>query len=78
MNFKTRPHLTLFRLIQIKIFGSPKKVLDIQRKAFAEGLFIQAIRYPTVPKNSDLIRIGLTAGHKRKHIETLLNFLKRI
>tara|TARA_B100001057_G_scaffold115290_1_gene113798 strand:+ start:16764 stop:17918 length:1155 start_codon:yes stop_codon:yes gene_type:complete len=64
--------------IQIKIFGSPKKVLGIQRKAFAEGLFIQAIRYPTVPKNRDLIRIGLTAGHKRKHIETLLNFLKRI
>ena len=64
--------------IQTITYGCPKKVTDIQNKAFENGLFIQAIRYPTVPKNKDLLRINLTSGHSLKQIEKLLNFLRHI
>ena len=55
-----------------------KKVQQIQKDALNNGLFIQAIRYPTVPKNNDLLRINLSSGHKKSQIEKLLNFLSRL
>jgi len=64
--------------IQTITYGCPKKVKKIQNKAFENDLFIQAIRYPTVPKNRDLLRINLTSGHNLKQIEKLLNFLRYI
>ena len=64
--------------IQTITYGCPRKVKKIQNKAFENGLFIQAIRYPTVPKNKDLLRINLTSGHNLKQIEKLLNFLRYI
>ena len=64
--------------IQTITYGCPRKVKKIQNKAFENGLFIQAIRHPTVPKNKDLLRINLTSGHNLKQIEKLLNFLRYI
>jgi len=64
--------------IQTITYGCPRKVKKIQNKAFENGLFVQAIRYPTVPKNKDLLRINLTSGHNLKQIEKLLNFLRYI
>ena len=64
--------------IQTITIGNPREVVLLQKKALEAGLFLQAIRYPTVPRNRDSLRISITAGHTRKHIEKLLNFLKRI
>ena len=64
--------------IQTITIGDPKKVVFLQKKALEAGIFLQAIRYPTVPRNRDLLRISITAGQTTKHIEKLLNFLKRI
>ena len=64
--------------IQTIIVGEPKRLKKIQKSALEAGIYVQAIRYPTVPKNNDLIRISLTSSHKTKDIERLLYFLKTI
>ncbi len=61
--------------IQTITLGSPKLVMKIQKLALDKNLFLQAIRYPTVPKNKDLIRINITNKHTKKHIKELLIFL---
>jgi 7-keto-8-aminopelargonate synthetase-like enzyme len=58
--------------------GNPKEVMDICKKAKKINIFIQGIRYPTVPINRDLIRINLTSGHSKKQIQSLVEFLKSI
>ena len=42
------------------------------------NIFIQGIRYPTVPMHHDLIRINLTSGHSKKQIQSLVEFLNTI
>jgi len=64
--------------IQTIVIGNPKRLKMIQESALESGIYIQAIRYPTVPKNNDLIRISLTSSHSTNDIERLLNFLKTI
>ena len=64
--------------IQTITVGCPKKVKNIQERALYDGLFIQAIRYPTVPKNNDLLRINITSGHTKPQISKLLTFLSRV
>ena len=61
--------------IQTITLGSPELVMKIQKLALGKNLFVQAIRYPTVPKNKDLIRINITSKHTKKHIKELLVFL---
>jgi 7-keto-8-aminopelargonate synthetase-like enzyme len=64
--------------IQTMTIGNPKEVMDICKKAKKINIFIQGIRYPTVPVNRDLIRINLTSGHSKKQIQSLVEFLKSI
>ena len=62
--------------IQTITIGDPKKVIKIQKKALMSKIYLQAIRYPTVPINRDLLRINLTSGHSKKQIQSLVEFLK--
>jgi len=64
--------------IQTMTVGNPKEVMDICKKAKKLNIFIQGIRYPTVPMNHDLIRINLTSGHSKKQIQSLVEFLNTI
>ena len=64
--------------IQTMTIGNPKGVMDICKKAKKLNIFIQGIRYPTVPINRDLIRINLTSGHSKKQIQSLVEFLNNI
>ena len=64
--------------IQTISIGNPKKVMDICNKAKQSNIFIQGIRYPTVPRNQDLLRINLTSGHSKKQIQSLVEFLNKL
>ena len=64
--------------IQTLKIGNPKSVINICKKAMKQGIFIQGIRYPTVPKDNDLIRINLCSGHTKKQIQSLIEFLIKI
>jgi len=64
--------------IQTIHIGDPKRVMSIYKKAQMKNIYIQAIRYPTVPLNKDLIRINLTSDHSKKQIQSLIEFLKKV
>ena len=64
--------------IQTISIGNPKTVMDICNKAKQSNIFIQGIRYPTVPRNQDLLRINLTSGHRKKQIQSLVEFLNKL
>ena len=43
----------------------------------AEGIHVDAIRFPAVPLNSARLRIQMNAGHRREDIDHLLDILRR-
>src|SRR5690606_18956916 len=49
------------------MIGSEKTAMNFSRELLKQGVFAQAIRYPTVKKNSARLRISLTTMHGQKH-----------
>ncbi len=45
------------------VIGPAERAVEISRLLLEEGLFVAAIRPPTVPKGSSRLRISLSAGH---------------
>ena len=64
--------------IQTIHVGDPRRAMKIHKAALDAQIYVQAIRYPTVPLHKDLIRINLTSGHSKKQIQSLVEFLKNI
>jgi len=62
--------------IQPVLIGEAEKALAASEKLKALGLWVTAIRYPTVPKHTDRLRITLTAGHEIRDIEALVDGLQ--
>ena len=59
------------------IIGDEKKAMTFGEFLFNNGIFVQPIRYPTVPKNQARLRISVTAWLTDKDIEkTLVIFEK--
>ncbi len=58
--------------------GNPKLTMEMRDKFLKDGIFVQGIRYPTVPKGQDKIRMTITANHTKKDIDKLLNTLENI
>ncbi|MBA2654822.1 MAG: 8-amino-7-oxononanoate synthase [Gammaproteobacteria bacterium] len=61
--------------IQPLVLGCPQKTLEISRQLGLKGLYVKAIRPPTVPQSSSRLRITLCAEHTRSHIDFLLESL---
>jgi 8-amino-7-oxononanoate synthase len=61
--------------IQPIVLGSEAAVLAAQRELAAAGLWVAAIRPPTVPKGSARLRVTLTAAHTEAQIEQLVDAL---
>lgn len=55
------------------LIGSNEKVMTLQKKLLNAGIFIAAIRPPTVPKNTARIRISLNCKHEESDIIKLLD-----
>jgi 8-amino-7-oxononanoate synthase len=62
--------------IQPLLIGDAQKALTASEKLKALGLWVTAIRYPTVPKYTDRLRITITAGHETRDIEALVDGLQ--
>jgi glycine C-acetyltransferase len=58
--------------------GDAAKAFEFSRALFEEGVFAQAIGYPTVPEGKARLRTIVTAGHKRQDLETALEALGRV
>ena len=62
--------------IQPLIIGDADKAVSVANKLRECGLWVTAIRPPTVPKGTARLRITLTAAHQPSDISLLLNELK--
>ncbi|KFM19971.1 glycine C-acetyltransferase protein [Marine Group I thaumarchaeote SCGC AAA799-P11] len=59
------------------IVGNEKSAMDFGKFLFDNGIFVQPIRYPTVPKNQARLRISVTAWLKDKDIERALEIFQK-
>ncbi|MFH1421497.1 MAG: pyridoxal phosphate-dependent aminotransferase family protein [Planctomycetota bacterium] len=59
------------------VIGDEKKAVKVQEKLLREGIFVPALRYPTLPKGRAALRISLSSLHTSKDIERLVNTLKK-
>ena len=61
--------------IQPIIVGSPDAALALSDALKQRGMWIPAIRYPTVPKGQDRLRITLSSTHRPQDIDVLIDAL---
>lgn len=64
--------------IQPLIVGEPAKALAMSDALKALGIWVNAIRSPTVPKGTDRLRITLTAAHQQRDIDALVDALQLV
>ena len=64
--------------IQPIIVGENHETLRISTALYERGLWVPAIRPPTVPKGSARLRVSLSAAHSAAHVSTLIDTLKAL
>ncbi len=69
-------HQSVISQIHPIILGEETLVLDASQDLIKQGLWVQAIRPPTVPVGSARLRISLTALHTQDQISTLWKHLQ--
>lgn len=70
--------LPSFTGIQPIVVGENDAVLNVSARLAGRGIWVPAIRPPTVPKGSARLRISLSAAHTEEHIAQLVDALKEI
>lgn len=58
------------------VVGDPERALRMSAELRERGLFVPAIRPPTVPEGEACLRINLTSGHTEEMIAALLSALR--
>ena len=64
--------------IQGFLAGSAEAAVKAGDYARSRGVWLNAIRPPTVPKNTERLRITLTAGHSDEQVDRLLDTLAQL
>ena len=64
--------------VQGFIAGSAGAAVKCSDYAMTRGILVNAIRSPTVPKNTERLRITLTAGHSDEQVDRLLEVLAEL
>ncbi|MDB9744150.1 pyridoxal phosphate-dependent aminotransferase family protein [Fibrobacterales bacterium] len=59
------------------LIGCPKKAQEAAHFLQSQGLWVQAIRTPTVPKGTDRLRINLCSHHSFNDLDLLISGLKK-
>lgn len=60
------------------VIGDELATLDVSQKLQAKGIWLSAIRPPTVPNNSSRLRVTVTSSHESKDINYLANCINEI
>ncbi len=63
--------------IQPVMLGASKMALEASQALLEDGLLVQAIREPTVPRHQARLRVTLCATHTREHIDRLIEALSK-
>lgn len=64
--------------IQPIMIGESDKAMQISKALEDDGIFISAIRPPTVPQGSARLRVTLSASHTEQQVERLLQSLEKV
>lgn len=64
--------------IQPVLVGDPSIAIQASEKLKSLGLWVAAIRSPTVPKGTDRLRVTLSASHTEQDIEALVDALELV
>ncbi|PIE24902.1 MAG: 8-amino-7-oxononanoate synthase [Neptuniibacter caesariensis] len=64
--------------IQPILIGESDTALGMSQALAAEGIFISAIRPPTVPQGSARLRVTLSAAHTQEQVDRLLGALEKV
>lgn len=68
-----------FESLIIPVFvGDNEKVVEFSQELFEKGVFVKAIRPPTVPIGTSRIRISVGLGHKKKALEKALSTIIKV
>jgi glycine C-acetyltransferase/8-amino-7-oxononanoate synthase len=60
------------------VIGDARIAVDISNRLYSSGIFLSAIRPPTVPKGTSRLRMTVTAMHSKNDIDFLASKLKEI
>ncbi len=60
------------------ILNDPRLAVNVSAKLLERGIYVPAIRPPTVPKDTSRLRLSITSEHTPEHIETALQAFYRI
>jgi len=60
------------------IMGKESDAMEFSNELLTEGVFVQAIRYPTVKKGQALLRVSLNATHRRDHLSYAAAAFERV
>jgi len=64
--------------IQPLLVGSSERALALSAALRQHGIYVSAIRPPTVPKGTARLRITLSAAHSETHVDRLLTALDTV
>ena len=63
----------------IPIFiGDEDLAMDISKSLLVKGIYIPAIRYPTVPLNKSILRMTIMSTHNKEDLDLVIYELKQI
>ena len=60
------------------VVKDPIAAVEFSKRLFEKGIWISAIRPPTVPKDTSRLRLTLMATHQQSDLEYLLEQIERI
>jgi 7-keto-8-aminopelargonate synthetase-like enzyme len=60
------------------LIGDEEKALEIAGELRGQGIFIPAIRFPTVAQGQARLRLTVSAAHSRAEVEQLLSALRSV
>jgi len=60
------------------IVGTETLAMELSAKLFEQGMLVPGIRPPSVPDGECLLRISLSAGHTRQHLDTLVDAMREL
>ena len=60
------------------IIGETAEAIRMSQMLLDEGVFVIGFGYPVVPKGTARIRCQVSAAHETKHLDSVLDAMKRI
>lgn len=58
------------------VIGDPMQCMELKKKLLDDGIYVNAIRPPTVPKNTSRLRISLMSSHSYKDMEYVISRIR--